>query len=70
MKRGLHIRWPVGNLREYVPPDRTCIVIWKDQFGSVHATGWGPNADADSELFETAVRRVLATLNLNEIIEE
>lgn len=70
-KKGLTIRWAGDDamLPEHVPPDRTCFIIWKDRFGSVHATGWGPDVDTDDPRFEKAVRKVMVALRLNPIIE-
>lgn len=68
-KRGATIRWPGSDAVERIPPERTFIAIWKDRFGTVHATGWGPDVDTDSDVFDEAVRKVLVKLRLNAIIE-
>lgn len=65
-KRGVTIRWKGGRY-DYIPPDRDAIVVWRDQFGTVHATGFGDLAD-DPRL-DKAIRKVIATLNLNPIVE-
>jgi len=38
---GITIRWQ-GGYEEHIPLDRQAIVIWHDQFGTVHVAGFGP----------------------------
>lgn len=57
---------PDGRKRQvvdYFPPDRNAIVIWHDQFGSVHATGFG-DIDMDDPRFDKLVEHVARKLKM------
>lgn len=75
MRPGVRIVWPQRRKRtdrrevEHIPPERDVMVVWRDRFGTIHATGWGPSVDTSSKRFERAVRAVLVELRLNRIIE-
>ena len=64
MKRGVTIRWPEGDATDFISPDRTCFMVWRDQFGTVHAAGWGREIDVDSPEFDQAVEAVLDAFDL------
>jgi hypothetical protein len=66
-KRGLTIRWVKGKQYDYIPPDRDALVIWRDQFGYVHAAGFGKWAD-DPKV-EKAIRQVMVTMKVYRHIE-
>lgn len=65
-KRGVTIRWKGGAI-DYIPPGRDALVIWRDQFGTVHASGFGELEEHPK--LEKAIRKVIRTLTLNRIIE-
>jgi hypothetical protein len=51
------LRDPDGRKRQVVdviPPDRDAFIVWKDQFGSIHATGFG-----DVELPDGSIQRAV-----------
>lgn len=50
---------------ESIPIDRLELLMWRDCFGTIHATGF----NADEPEFDDAVHGVLMTLGLNPIIE-
>lgn len=38
------VKEPDGTKRQivdFIPPDRDAFIVWRDQFGSIHATGFG-----------------------------
>jgi hypothetical protein len=38
------LREPDGRRRQlvdYLPPDRNALIIWRDQFGTIHGVGFG-----------------------------
>ena len=37
----IRIRWPVGGRVDEVPQDRDALVVWRDQFGTVHLSAFG-----------------------------
>lgn len=67
-KRGLTIRYKHGPRYDFVPYSRTALVIWKDQFGTLHVAGWG-ELDPEKPKVEKAVRRLIVDRRLNKIIE-
>ena len=40
---------------DIIPPDRDAIVIWKDQFGSIHGVGFG-DIDTDPQYDGESIR--------------
>lgn len=72
MKAGVRIAYRVAKDRRMVdriPMDRDCIVVWRDRFGTINVTGWGPSIDIHSRRFDRAINSLLNRLRLNPIIE-
>jgi hypothetical protein len=60
-KPGATIVYPVPDEEgrrhvDYIPPDRNAILIWQDQFGSVHGTAFG-DINTDHPNFGRLVER-------------
>jgi hypothetical protein len=62
--RGITVRWPEGDTVDFIPPDRTCFMVWRDQFGTVHAAGFGDEVDSDTPAFDRAVEAVIEAFDL------
>jgi hypothetical protein len=60
-RKGVTIVYPVKcegrQVIDHIPPGRNAVVIWHDQFGSVHATAFG-DIDTADQRFDKVVEHV------------
>jgi hypothetical protein len=57
---GKKLKEPDGTKRQvidHIPPERDAIIVWKDQFGSVHGTSLG-TIDNRKKRFDRVVERI------------
>jgi hypothetical protein len=66
-RKGVTIIYPVKlkgrQIVDHIPPDRNAVLVWQDQFGSVHAVGFG-DIDTQDPRFEKVVQKVAKTFKL------
>jgi hypothetical protein len=72
-RKGITIVYPIKSegrqIVDHIPPDRNAVIVWHDQFGTVHGTAFGDIDTADPK-FDKIVQRIGKSFGLFGKIEE